>query len=312
MCILGLALRRRNPILLMVGVLVSTIHLKEIYYEQNPKEKNMSNVSSEFEALKARLKATWMAGEFGQFAKYNELGAEQFIARRDIRPGIRVLDLACGTGNLAISAAKADAFVTGVDIAPNWLEQARMRAKRESLNIQFDEGDAEQLPYPNSSFDLIVSMFGVMFAPRPESAVAEMLRVCRPGGQIAMANWTPGGFTGQLMKIMSAHIPPPSSLPSPLLWGDEAIVSERLREGITNLQTVRVKVSFRYPFSVPETVEFFRATYGPTQRTFAALSEDKQEALRRDLENLLSQHNRAADGATEFESEYLEVVATRV
>lgn len=272
----------------------------------------MSYVSSEFEALKARLKATWMAGDFGQFAKYSETSVEQFIARRNIRPGIRVLDVACGTGNLAINAAKAGALVTGVDIAPNWLEQARMRAKRESVNVQFDEGDAEQLPYPNSSFDLIVSMFGVMFAPRPEYAVAEMLRVCRPGGQIAMANWTPGGFTGQLMKIMSVHIPPPSSLQYPLLWGDEAVVSERLREGMTNLQMVRVKVSFRYPFSVPETVEFFRVTYGPTQRTFASLSEDKQEALRRDFENLLSQHNRAADGATEIESEYLEVVATRV
>lgn len=271
----------------------------------------MSYVASEIETLKARLKATWMAGDFGQFAKYSETSAGQFIARRGIKPGVRVLDVACGTGNLAINAAKAGAFVTGVDIAPNWLEQAHARAKREGVNIQFDEGDAEQLPYPNSSFDLLVSMFGVMFAPRPERAVTEMLRVCRPGGQIAMTNWTPGGFTGQLMKIMSTHIPPPSSLPSPLLWGEEVTVRERLREGITDLQTMHVKVSFKYPFSVPETVEFFRVTYGPTQRAFASLSDDKQAALRQDLENLLSQHNQAADGATEFESEFLEVVATR-
>lgn len=271
----------------------------------------MTNVSSDIEALKARLKATWMAGDFGQIATYLEPDAEQFIARRAIKPAMRVLDVACGTGNLAIPAAKAGAIVTGVDIATNLLEQARGRAIREGVNVQFDEGDAEQLPYPDASFDLIVSMYGAMFAPRPERAAAELVRVCRPGGQIAMANWTPRGFTGQMFKVTGAHVPPPPGVPSPVLWGDETTVSERLGDGIAHLQLTPVMASFKYPFSVAETVEFWRLYYGPTQRAFAALPEDKQPALRRDLENLWGQHNQATDGTSQAEAEYLEVVATR-
>lgn len=156
----------------------------------------MTAVPSEIEALKARLKASWMAGDFGQIAKYSEPFAEQFITRRAIQPGMQVLDVVCGTGNLAIPAARAGAIVTGVDIATNLLEQARSRAKAEGLNIQFDQGDAEQLPYPDASFDFVVSMFGAMFAPRPEMVAAELVRVCRSGGRIAMANWTSDGFIG--------------------------------------------------------------------------------------------------------------------
>lgn len=271
----------------------------------------MTNTLSEFEALKARLKATWMAGDFGQIAKYGEPAAEQFIARRAIKPGLRVLDVACGTGNLAIPAARIGAIVTGADIATNLLEQARARAKREGVNVQFDEGDAEQLPYPDASFDLIVSMFGAMFAPRPERAATELVRVCRPGGQIAMANWTPRGFIGQMFKVTSAHVPPPPGVPPAVLWGDEATVRERLRDGISHLQLTPVMASLKYPFSAPETVEFFRLYYGPTQRAFAALPEDKQPALRRDLENHWAQHNQATDGTTHVEAEYLEVIATR-
>lgn len=270
----------------------------------------MTTTSSDFEALKARLKATWMAGDFGQIAKYGEPAAEQFIARRPIKPGMRVLDVACGTGNLAIPAAKAGAIVTGADIATNLLEQARARAKREGVNVQFDEGDAEQLPYPDASFDLIVSMFGAMFAPLPERVAAELVRVCRPSGQIAMANWTPRGFIGQMFKVTSAHVPPPPGVPSAVLWGDEATVRERLRDGSTDLQLTPVMASLKYPFSVPETVEFFRLYYGPTQRAIAALPEDKQPALRRDLENHWAQHNQATDGTTHIEAEYLEVIAT--
>lgn len=270
----------------------------------------MTTTSSDFEALKARLKATWMAGDFGQIAKYNEPDAEKFIARRTIKPRMDMLDVACGTGNLAIPAAKAGAIVTGADIATNLLEQGRARAKREGVNVQFDEGDAEQLPYPDASFDLIVSMYGAMFAPRPERVSAELVRVCRPGGQIAMANWTPRGFIGQMFKVTGAHVPPPPAVPPAVLWGDEATVHERLRDGIADLQLTLVMASLKYPFSVPETVEFFRTYYGPTQRAFAALPEDKQPALRRDLENLWAQHNQATDGTTHVEAEYLEVIAT--
>jgi len=144
----------------------------------------MTSTAPEFTALKARLKATWMAGAFGQVAQYSEAAAEQFIARRAITPGMRVLDVACGTGNLAIPAAKAGAIVTGVDIAPNLLEQARTRAQRAGVHIQFDEGDAEQLPYPDAAFDLVVSKCGAMFAPRPERVAAELVRVCRHRSQL--------------------------------------------------------------------------------------------------------------------------------
>ena len=271
----------------------------------------MTNTVPDLEGLKARLKATWMAGDFGEVAKSIESHAEDFIARRRIGPGMRVLDLACGTGNLAVPAAKAGAIVTGADIATNLLEQGRARAQHEGVNIQFDEGDAEALPYPDASFDLVVSMYGAMFAPRPERVAAEFLRVCRPGGQIALANWTPTGFIGQMFKVNAAHVPPPQGMPSPVLWGDEATVRERLRNGVTDLQLTKVMVPFKYSFSVADTVEFYRMYYGPTQRAFAALPEDKQAALRHDLENLWTQHNRATDGTTHVEAEYLEVLATR-
>jgi SAM-dependent methyltransferase len=269
------------------------------------------NEPIDIETLKARLKATWVAGDFGQIAKMLESHAEEFMARRNIQPEMRVLDVACGSGNLAIPAAKAGALVTGVDIAPNLVEQARIRAENEGVKAQFDEGDAENLPYPDASFDLVVTMYGAMFAPRPERTAAELVRVCRPGGQIAMANWTPTGFTGKMFKLIASHVPPPSGMPSPVLWGDEATVRERLRDGITGLQLMPVRVLFESPFSVPETIEFWRTYYGPTHRAFAALPEDRQPALRRDLEDLWTQHNLATDGTTSVESEYLEVVATR-
>jgi SAM-dependent methyltransferase len=271
----------------------------------------MTDATSDLEALKARLKAVWMSGDFGQIAKSIEPQAEDFMARRSIHPGMRVLDLACGTGNLAIPAAKAGAIVTGVDIATNLLEQARARAEEEGVQVQFDEGDAEELPYPNAAFDLVLSMYGAMFAPRPERVAAELVRVCRPGGQIAMANWTPRGFIGQMLKTTAAHLPSPAGMPSPVLWGDEATVRERLRDGIADLRLTPVTVRFRYPFSVPETVEFFHLYYGPTHRAFGALPEDRQAALRHDLETLWAQHNKATDGTTDVEAEYLEVIATR-
>lgn len=271
----------------------------------------MADASSDFESLKARLKETWKAGDFGQIAKHVESEAQQFISRRKITPGMRVLDVACGTGNLAIPAAKAGAIVTGVDIASNLIEQARERAKREGVNAQFDEGDAEQLPYPDASFDLVVSMFGAMFAPRPDHVAAELVRVCRPGGQIAMANWTPRGFVGQMFKIVSSYVPPPPGVPAPSLWGDEATVRERLRDGISNLQMTTIMAAMKFPYSPSETVEYFKRYFGPTQRAFAALPEEKQIALHRDLELHWVKHNQATDGTVWAQAEYLEVIAVR-
>ena len=272
----------------------------------------MTVMTVDMGALKSRLKTTWMAGDFHRIAQSYAPGAVEFVERLKIRPGMDVLDVACGTGNLAFPAARAGARVVGVDIAPNLLEQARSRAADEGLDIQFDEGDAEQLPYSDASFDLVMSMFGVMFAPRPELSAPELMRVCRRGGTIALANWTPTGFIGQMFKTIGAHVPPPANVPSPLKWGDEATIRERLTD-VEDLQLTRRPILFRFSMPVPDVVEFWRIFYGPTNRAFEALagSPEKQAALRADLEHLWTTHNRKQDGTTEVESEYLETIATR-
>jgi SAM-dependent methyltransferase len=262
-------------------------------------------------AIKAQMKAIWMAGDFGQIAKFMEPTAVAFIKRRGIREGMHVLDAACGTGNLAIPAAKAGADVTGVDIATNLVAAARERAGRERLNIRFDEGDVEELPYADRSFDLVVSMFGAMFASHPERTAAELLRVLRPGGQIAMANWTPRGFIGEQHEVMGKHLPIPPGARSPLEWGEEASVRERFAHGVVDLRLTPILASLKFPFSETETVEFFRTHFGPAQRAFAILSEDGRAILRRDMEGVYRRYNRATDGTTHVEAEYLEVVATR-
>lgn len=270
-----------------------------------------SGATSELSALKTKLRATWIAGDFGEIAKYYASQAEEFIGRLGLKPGMNVLDVACGTGNLALPAAKTGATVTGVDIAPNSLEQARENANAAGLNVKFDEGDAEALPYADASFDAVVTMFGAMFAPRPELVAAELKRVCRPGGVIAMANWTPSGFIGQMFKVSSTHFPPPPGMASPVLWGVEETVRQRLGEGISKLDTTLQKITFAFPFSPADVVEHFRLYYGPTQKAFGALDEQKQAALRKDLEQLWAAHNEATDGTTRVEAEYLEVVAVR-
>lgn len=272
----------------------------------------MNTTLSELEVLKARMKATWMSGDYGRFATYLEPGALEILARMQIAPGTKMLDVGCGAGQIAIPAARAGIDVTGVDIATNLIEQARTRAVAEGLSIQFDEGDAEELPYADASFDTVVSLIGAMFAPRPEQVAAELVRVCRSGGRIIMANWTPTGFVGQMFKIVGKHVPPPVGVPPAILWGDEDTVRERLGDGVTDLTMTRqIYPCFQYPFGVPEVVEFFRQYYGPTHRAFAALDDDGQAALRQELEQLWAAHNRATDGTTSVEPEYLEVSATR-
>lgn len=265
----------------------------------------------EMDALKTRLKAMWMAGDYGHFARFLEPGAMKFFSRLQIVPGERVLDVACGAGQLAIPAARSGASVTGIDIATNLIEQAQARAKAEGLEIRFEEGDAEDLPYDDAEFDVVYSLIGAMFAPRPDQVADELARVCRPGGRIAMGNWTPGGFVGQMFKTIGKHVPPPPIMPSPVLWGDEATVSERLGDQTADLRMTRNMYPFKYPFPPAEAVEFFRTYYGPTNRAFAALDPVKQAALRDDLEQLWSENNQASDGGTEVDAEYLEVLATR-
>lgn len=268
-------------------------------------------MTPEMETLKTKLKATWVSGDFGKIAESFTDGAAVFVERLNLKPGMRVLDVACGNGNQSIPAALTGAEITGVDIAPNLIEQARKRAASADLKIKFDEGDAENLPYGDAEFDVVMTMFGAMFAPRPELVSAELIRVCRPGGVIAMGNWTPTGFVGQMFKIVGSHVPPPPNMPSPLLWGDETKVRFRLDEGVSQINFEPRLISFTFPFSVPETVEYWREFYGPTHKAFAALDADGQTALRRDLEKLWAENNLVTDGTTRVESEYLEIVAHR-
>ena len=270
-----------------------------------------TEMTTEMQALKQRLRATWIAGDFGEIAKSIEAGAEEFVGRLDLKPGMRVLDVACGTGNLAIPAAQNGADVTGIDIAPNLIEQAQARAAAEGLNATFEVGDAEALPYPDNSFDIVMTMFGAMFAPRPDVTASELKRVCKPGGLIAMANWTPAAFTGQMFKTNAKHVPPPPGMPSPILWGTEDAARERLAAGTSDLQMTPRKIMFTYPFGPAEVVEHFRKYFGPTQKAFESLDADGQNALRADLEGLWNEHNQATDGSTQVESEYLEVRAIK-
>ena len=267
-------------------------------------------IGQDVNELKRRLKTTWMAGDYDLFSRYMEKDAELFFRRLGIKPGTKLLDVGCGAGQLALIAARAGAKVTGCDIATNSLESARSRATAEGLAVTFEEGDAEALPCGDAQFDAVVSLIGAMFAPRPELVAAELTRVCRPGGMIAMANWTPGGFIGQMFKTIGKHIAP-SGMPSPVLWGDEPTVRERLRDGIASLKCSLHMYHFDYPFPPDKVVEFFRTNYGPMTRAFASLDGGGQEKLRSELVNLWSAHNRATDDTTNVEAEYLEVIATR-
>lgn len=270
-----------------------------------------ASMTPEMAALKTRLKAMWMAGDYGHFASYLEPGAMAFLPGLGIAPGERVLDVACGAGQLALPAARLGAAVTGIDIATNLIAQAQARAQAEGLAIRFEEADAEDLPYRDASFDLVYSLIGAMFAPRPERIAAEIVRVCRPGGRIVMGNWTPGGFVGQMFKVHGRHVPPPPGMPAPVLWGDEETVRGRFDDGVAELRLTRRLYPMKYPFPPADVVAFFRTYYGPSNRAFAALDAAGQAALRHDLEQLWSAHNRATDGGTEVAAEYLEVAAIR-
>jgi SAM-dependent methyltransferase len=258
-----------------------------------------------------RAKATWMAGDFGRIAKSYEQGAAEFVKRLNFGPGARVLDVACGTGNLTIPIALSGARVTGIDLAPNLIDQARAWAMEQDLTIWFEEGDVEEMPYKDGAFDAVVSMFGVMFAPHPEDAAAEMLRVLRPGGRIALANWMADGFVGKMFKIVAKYVPPTAGVPSPLLWGNESMVAERMGGQVINLCFTQRTITFNFPFDVEATVEAFRRYYGPILRAFAALDPDSQQLMRYELEELWSKYNYGEEGTTRVDSSYLEVRAIR-
>ncbi len=273
----------------------------------------MSTSGPPIQQIKEAMRATWMAGDFGVVAKTISGSAEAFVTRLSIPPNTRVLDVACGTGNLAIPLARQGAAVTGVDIATNLLVQARERAAAENLHATFDEGDAEQLPYPDASFDTVVSMFGAMFAPRPALVATELARVLKPGGRLAMANWNPAGFTGAMFKVGSKHVPPPPGIPPPVLWGDDATVRQRLAHSFTNIQTELIPIAFDLPANPAGVVAFFRQHFGPTKVAFSRLDESGQAAMAADLEALWSSANTSPNPTshTLVPNQCLQVIATR-
>lgn len=265
---------------------------------------------SGIQELKAKLKTTWMTGDYDKFSRYMEKNGEHFFQRLNVPAGAKLLDVGCGSGQLALYAARAGIQATGCDIAANWVEAARLRAAEEGLSAKFDEGDAESLPYPDASFDFVVSLIGAMFAPRPDLVAAELKRVCIPGGRIAMLNWTPAGFVGKMFKTIAGYIAP-SGMPSPVLWGDEATVRERFRDGVSSLDLTPQVFRFEYPLSPAEVVEFFRVNYGPMTRAFASIDEAGQAKLRAALVELWSANNKATDGTTKVDAEQLQIVAVR-
>ena len=258
----------------------------------------------------ARTRHTWTVGDYARIAEGFATGAAGFVHRLGLARDERVLDVACGTGNLALPAARLGAVVTGLDIAPSLLEQARRTAGAEGLAISFDEGDCTAMPYADASFDTVMSMFGAMFAADQAAAATELLRVCRPGGRIALANWTPEGFIGKLFAIVVRHAPPPAGGASPLAWGREEQVRARL-EGVRTLTTTRRMMTLSWSMSPADVAMLFRTCYGPTLLAYGRVAEATAAALHADLVALWQEHNRATDGTTRVESEYLEIIAER-
>lgn len=265
---------------------------------------------AEIATLKSHLKRIWNAGDYDRLSRYMQIEAEAFYRRLAVRPGSRLLDVACGSGQLALIAARDGVDATGVDIAENLVQRARERARVEGLNARFHEADAEDLPFEDGMFDVVTSIAGAMFAPRPDVAAEELLRVCRRGGIIAMANWTREGFVGRLFRTISNFVAPPG-MREPVLWGDEARVRELLGAGVSSLELTRRNAVLNFPFPPSEVVQFFRLYHGPANRAFASLNRSGRKRLQAEMEELWSRHNLARGGFTKVDAEWLEVVAKR-
>lgn len=270
----------------------------------------MANTQSiDLAAVKQRQQQTWSTGDFAEVATTNTILGELLCEAVDIRAGQKVLDVATGSGNTAIAAARRFCDVTGIDYVPDLLERARERMRAEHLAIDFQVGDAEEIPYPDDSFDVVLSTFGIMFAPNQEKAAQELVRVCRSGGKIGLVNHTPEGFFGQVFRLTGQYAPPPAGLKPPVLWGTEDRLHELFGSWIRSLEANRRFWTLRYR-SVEHWIEYFRAWYGPTIKTFEGLEPARQQEYQQGLEALLRQFNRSGDATLVLPSEYLEVVAT--
>ncbi|MDP3252627.1 MAG: class I SAM-dependent methyltransferase [Hydrogenophaga sp.] len=268
------------------------------------------NASNDLIALKARQQTAWASGDYAVIGTTLQIVGESLAEACDLRWDERVLDVAAGNGNATLAAARRGSQVTSTDYVGGLLERGAERARAERFDVKFQEADVEDLPFADASFDAVLSTFGVMFAPDHARSASEMLRVCRPGGRIGMANWTPAGFIGQLFKTLGKQLPPPAGLQPPSLWGTEAHLRELFGAGAAKITLTPRIFNFRYR-SAAHFIDVFRTWYGPVHKAFAALPADKAQALEADLTALLDGLNQAGPGSLVVPSEYLEIVVTR-
>lgn len=261
-------------------------------------------------AVKNKQHLAWSSGDYAVVGTTLQIVGESLCEALDLRAGERVLDVAAGNGNATLAAARRWCNVLSTDYVPALLERGRARASAEGLPVQFEQADAENLPYAKASFDVVLSTFGVMFTPDQEKAAAEMARVCKPGGKIGLANWTPSSFIGEIFKLMGRYLPPAAGVQSPALWGTEARLRELFGASIDTITIERKHFVFRY-HSAAQWLEVFRTFYGPMHKAFAALDSEKQESLTADLIALAEKFNRATDGTLVAPSEYIEVIIKR-
>ena len=260
--------------------------------------------------VKARQQAAWSTGNYAVVGTTLQIVGEQLCEALDLRAGSRVLDVAAGNGNATLAAARRWCDVTSTDFVPSLLESGRARAQAEGHAVRFQEADAENLPFADASFDVVMSTFGVMFTPNQDQAAAELARVCRPGGRIGLANWTPDSFIGQLFKTIGRYVPPAPGVRSPALWGTRARLEELIGAAAREIRTTSREFTFRYR-SPAHWIEVFRTYYGPMNRTFGVLDDEKQASFTQDLMALLESRNLSRDRTLVLPSEYLEVVIER-
>jgi SAM-dependent methyltransferase len=264
----------------------------------------------DFSAVKTKQHAAWSAGDYAVVGTTLQIVGESLCEALDLRPGARVLDVAAGNGNATLAAARRWTDVTSTDYVPALLERGRARAGAEGLPVKFEQADAENLQYPDASFDVVLSTFGVMFTPNQEKAAAEMARVCKPGGKIGLANWTPSSFVGELFKLIGRYLPPPAGVKSPALWGTEEHLHELFGDHLGSIEIEPKDFMFRYR-SAAHFLEVFRVYYGPVHKAFGALDATMQESLAVDLMALAERFNRATDGSLAAPGRYVEVVIQR-
>jgi ubiquinone/menaquinone biosynthesis C-methylase UbiE len=265
---------------------------------------------SDLAAIKTRQQATWSSGDYGLIGSTLQIVGETLCEALDLRSDQTVLDVAAGNGNVTLAAARRWCKVTSTDYVPSLLAAGRARATADGLTVAFREADAEALPFDNNSFDAVASSFGVMFTPNQEQAAAEMARVCKRGGKIGLANWTPEGFVGQMFKTIGKYLPPPTGAKSPALWGTKPRLTELFRDSAASISAEPRHFNFRYR-SAEHFVEFFKTYYGPMLKAFGALDPAAQKSLRKDLLALIERMNAAKDGTMVVPAEYLEVVIVK-